>query len=110
MPVQRPKPRVGAIVLGVVGPLAFLGLTLFAISNFAYQAALIYYDSTLPVVSKPESRGRVSVVTTVSATGLPAGPVTVRRSSRTVMESGSPAYARPPIHAGRVLGLPVVET
>jgi MFS transporter, UMF1 family len=41
-------------------PLAFLGLTLFAIANFAYQAALIYYDATLPVVSKPESRGRVS--------------------------------------------------
>jgi UMF1 family MFS transporter len=40
--------------------LAFLGLTLFAIANFAYQAALIYYDSTLPTVSKPESRGRVS--------------------------------------------------
>jgi UMF1 family MFS transporter len=41
-------------------PLAFLGLTLFAVANFAYQAALIYYDATLPVVSKPESRGRVS--------------------------------------------------
>ena len=40
--------------------LAFLGLALFAIANFAYQAALIYYDSTLPTVSKPESRGRVS--------------------------------------------------
>jgi len=30
------------------------------VANFSYQAALIYYDSTLPVVSKPTSRGRVS--------------------------------------------------
>jgi UMF1 family MFS transporter len=49
-----------ALVPGGGNPLAFLGLFLFAVSNFAYQAALIYYDSTLPVVSKPESRGRVS--------------------------------------------------
>ena len=39
---------------------AFLGLTLFAITNFAYQAALIYYDATLPTVSRPSSRGRMS--------------------------------------------------
>ncbi len=37
-----------------------IGLTLFAIANFGYQAALIYYDSTLPLVSKPSARGRVS--------------------------------------------------
>ena len=37
-----------------------LGLLLFAVANFGYQAALIYYDSTLPLVSRPESRGRVS--------------------------------------------------
>jgi UMF1 family MFS transporter len=49
-----------ALVPGGGSPLAFLGLFLFSVSNFAYQAALIYYDSTLPVVSKPESRGRVS--------------------------------------------------
>src|SRR4029079_3408351 len=40
--------------------ITFLGLVLFTIANFSYQAALIYYDATLPVVSKPESRGRVS--------------------------------------------------
>jgi len=40
--------------------LSFLGLGLFTIANFSYQAALIYYDATLPVVSKPSSRGRVS--------------------------------------------------
>jgi MFS transporter, UMF1 family len=41
-------------------PLAFLGLVLFSVANFAYQAALIYYDATLPVVSTPASRGLVS--------------------------------------------------
>jgi MFS transporter, UMF1 family len=40
--------------------LAFVGLALFTLANFSYQAALIYYDATLPVVSKPSSRGRVS--------------------------------------------------
>lgn len=39
---------------------AFVGLTLFAISNFAYQAALIYYDATLATVSRIDSRGRMS--------------------------------------------------
>jgi UMF1 family MFS transporter len=37
-----------------------LGLVLFAIANFGYQAALIYYDSTLPLVARPGARGRVS--------------------------------------------------
>ena len=37
-----------------------LGLMLFAIANFGYQAALIYYDATLPVVALPKARGRVS--------------------------------------------------
>jgi UMF1 family MFS transporter len=40
--------------------LSFLGLALFTVANFSYQAALIYYDATLPVVSKPATRGRVS--------------------------------------------------
>jgi UMF1 family MFS transporter len=40
--------------------IAFVGLVMFTIANFSYQAALIYYDATLPVVSKAESRGRVS--------------------------------------------------
>jgi UMF1 family MFS transporter len=40
--------------------LTWVGLLLFTIANFSYQAALIYYDATLPVVSKPSSRGRVS--------------------------------------------------
>lgn len=37
-----------------------VGLLLYALANFAYQAALIYYDATLPLVARPEARGRVS--------------------------------------------------
>ena len=39
---------------------ATLGLVLFVVANFAYQAALIYYDATLRTVSKPNSRGALS--------------------------------------------------
>ena len=39
-----------------------LGLLAFALANFAYQAALIYYDALLPDVAHPESRGRLSGV------------------------------------------------
>lgn len=38
----------------------WLGLLAFAIANFAYQAALIYYDAILPDVALPEKRGRLS--------------------------------------------------
>jgi UMF1 family MFS transporter len=51
---------IGFVAGGVGSGPAFLGLLLFTIANFSYQAALIYYDATLPVVSKPTSRGRVS--------------------------------------------------
>ena len=37
-----------------------LGLLLFAVANFSYQAALIYYDALLPDVARPEMRGRLS--------------------------------------------------
>ncbi|MGK2849770.1 MAG: MFS transporter [Candidatus Limnocylindrales bacterium] len=43
---------------------ALLGLGLFVVANFAYQAALIYYDATLKTVSYPESRGRLSGIGT----------------------------------------------
>ncbi|TAK00716.1 MAG: MFS transporter [Chloroflexota bacterium] len=36
------------------------GLILFIVANFAYQAALIYYDATLKTVSKPNTRGTLS--------------------------------------------------
>jgi MFS transporter, UMF1 family len=39
-----------------------LGLLAFAVANFAYQAALIYYDALLPEVARPEARGRLSGV------------------------------------------------
>ncbi|MBA3876886.1 MAG: hypothetical protein C0498_08105 [Anaerolinea sp.] len=41
-----------------VGPT--MGLVLFIVANFAYQAALIYYDATLRTVSLPATRGRLS--------------------------------------------------
>jgi MFS transporter, UMF1 family len=37
-----------------------IGLALFVVANFAYQAALIYYDATLKVVSLPSTRGALS--------------------------------------------------
>jgi MFS transporter, UMF1 family len=51
---------IGLLTSGGSSGLAFIGLALFTIANFSYQAALIYYDATLPVVSKPDSRGRIS--------------------------------------------------
>ena len=49
------------IPTALIGPSPpVLGLALFTVSNFAYQAALIYYDATLKMVSKPETRGRLS--------------------------------------------------
>lgn len=38
----------------------WIGLLAFAIANFAYQAALIYYDALLPDVARTETRGRLS--------------------------------------------------
>ena len=37
-----------------------LGLLAFALANFAYQAALIYYDALLPQVARASTRGRLS--------------------------------------------------
>ena len=49
-------------VIGLSGP--YLGTFLFIVANFAYQAALIYYDATLKLVSVPANRGRLSGVGT----------------------------------------------
>ena len=49
---------VGTVVIGLVD--IRLGLIAFAIANFAYQAALIYYDALLPDVARPIARGRLS--------------------------------------------------
>ena len=49
-------------VIGSSSPL--VGVALFVVANFAYQAALIYYDATLKTVSRPDGRGRLSGVGT----------------------------------------------
>ena len=49
---------VPTVLIGPSPPV--VGLALFTVANFAYQAALIYYDATIKVVSKPETRGRLS--------------------------------------------------
>jgi MFS transporter, UMF1 family len=55
---------IGTALIGILpegaSVLTLIGLALFTLANFSYQAALIYYDATLPLVSKPTSRGRVS--------------------------------------------------
>ena len=65
--VGRRKPFLAAFtVLCLAGTAAIgfvdvrLGLVAFALANFAYQAALIYYDALLPDVARPTSRGRLS--------------------------------------------------
>jgi UMF1 family MFS transporter len=43
---------------------AVVGLVLFIVANFAYQASLIYYDATLKTVSYPATRGKLSGIGT----------------------------------------------
>lgn len=45
-------------LLGIGG--LHLALGLFVVANFAFLAGLIFYDALLPVVSTPQTRGRVS--------------------------------------------------
>jgi len=49
---------VPTMLIGLVG--IWIGLLAFALANFGYQAALIYYDAILPDVARPETRGRLS--------------------------------------------------
>ena len=49
-------------LIGLSGPL--LGVVLFVLANFAYQAALIYYDASIKLVSTPQTRGRLSGIGT----------------------------------------------
>jgi UMF1 family MFS transporter len=49
---------VPTVFIGASQPV--LGVLLFIVANFAYQAALIYYDATLKSVSRPQTRGRLS--------------------------------------------------
>jgi UMF1 family MFS transporter len=45
-------------MIGLSGPA--LGVALFILANFSYQAALIYYDASIKLVSTPQTRGRLS--------------------------------------------------
>jgi len=65
----RRKPFLGVFTALAIAPTLFIGfvdigigLLFFAMANFAYQAALIYYDALLPDVARPETRGRLSGV------------------------------------------------
>ena len=65
----RRKPFLGVFTALAIAPTLFIGfvnvgigLLFFAIANFGYQAALIYYDALLPDVARPETRGRLSGV------------------------------------------------
>jgi UMF1 family MFS transporter len=65
--VGRRRPFLAAFTVLAVVPTGLIGLVdigvgllLFALANFAYQAALIYYDALLPDVARPETRGRLS--------------------------------------------------
>jgi UMF1 family MFS transporter len=44
--------------IGISGP--YVGTLLFIVANFAYQAALIYYDASIKLVSRPDNRGSLS--------------------------------------------------
>jgi UMF1 family MFS transporter len=52
------------ITIGATALIGFvdvgIGLLFFAVANFAYQAALIYYDALLPDVARADARGRLS--------------------------------------------------
>ena len=52
----------GTFLIADVPPL--LGLGLFIVANFAYQAALIYYDALLKTISVPATRGKLSGIGT----------------------------------------------
>ena len=65
--VGRRKPFLAVFTIACVAGTAViglmdirLGLVAFALANFAYQAALIYYDALLPDVARPLARGRLS--------------------------------------------------
>ncbi len=54
-------------VIGFSGPL--VGVLLFVLANFGYQAALIYYDASIKLVSTPSTRGRLSGIGTAVGYG-----------------------------------------
>lgn len=65
--VRRRKPFLAFFTALCIVPTVLIGaveiatgLFVFAVANFAYQAALIYYDALLASVAKPERRGRLA--------------------------------------------------
>jgi MFS transporter, UMF1 family len=63
----RRRPFLAAFTAVAVGATAAiplvdirLGLVLFGVANFSFQASLIYYDAMLATVARPEARGRLS--------------------------------------------------
>ena len=65
--VGRRKPFLATFTLVSVAATAVigfvdiaLGLLLFGVANFAFQASLIYYDALLSAIARPEARGRLS--------------------------------------------------
>ena len=67
--VGRRKPFLAFFTLACIGGTAVIGLVdvrigllAFAVANFAYQGALIYYDALLPDVAQLRTRGRLSGV------------------------------------------------
>lgn len=62
------------------GTYFWAGLAVFAFANFSYQAALIYYDSMLPLVSTPERRGRIGGVgVALGYVGTIVGALSIRQ-------------------------------
>jgi UMF1 family MFS transporter len=57
---------VGAVVPSMLIPFVPvpLGIVLFCLAMFSYQASLVYYDATLQLVSLPENRGRIASLST----------------------------------------------
>ena len=67
----RRLPFLFAFTALCIGPTAAIGLggpvlavALFIVANFSYQAALIYYDASIKLVSTPQTRGRLSGIGT----------------------------------------------
>lgn len=57
---------IGAVVPSMLIPFVpvWLGIVLFCLAMFSYQASLVYYDATLQLVSLPDNRGKIASLST----------------------------------------------